>query len=70
MSEFAMRIIHLPTNEYVEWAPGRSKESMIVDDLVRRVQMKGVGLFKTEAHVLLAIRESLLELIIDLKEQV
>lgn len=69
-SQFAMRIVHLPSGEYVEWAPGQVQEALIVEELVDRVKAKGVGLFRTEAHVLVDVEAAMTELIFDLKSKV
>jgi hypothetical protein len=69
-SQFALRIVHVPSGEYVEWAPGMLIESNLVEELANRVSVKKVGLLKTRAQVVEKVREAILELLYDLKKQV
>jgi hypothetical protein len=70
VSDFALRIVHLPTNTYVQWAPGRELESIIVTELCDRVGEKGVGLLRDTRHVQDDIRAAFEELFLDLKKRV
>jgi hypothetical protein len=69
-SQFAMRIIYVPTGEYVDWAPGSPIESLVIDAALHRVRAKGVGVMRTEAHVLADVEQALTETLFDLKKQV
>jgi hypothetical protein len=70
-SAFQMQIVELATGHVVHrWAPGLAVETELLDNLCRRVQAKGVGLGRTEAHVIADVRAALEELIYDLKTQV
>lgn len=66
-SDFAMRIIRKATGEYVEWAPGDPIETMVVDALIERCRNKGVGLMRTEAHVLADVRAAAEDVLLALK---
>lgn len=68
-SEYVLRILHLPTNQDVQWAPGREVESNIVDELCNRVAAKGVGIGRTTSHVVTDVRTAMNELLFDLKSQ-
>lgn len=69
-SDYAMRIVYLPTGEYVQWAPGQEIEAMVVDELCDRVAVKGVGVGRTSEHVLADVRAAMTELILDLKKRI
>jgi hypothetical protein len=69
-SGFVIQVLYKPTGEVVQWAPGRSVEKAIVDELCERVAKKGVGVGRTTAHVVLDVRAALNELLLDLKKQV
>jgi len=70
VSEFVLRIYHLPSKSFVEWAPGRELESQIVTELCDRAGAKGVGVLRTTAHVQADIKEAFQELFLDLKKRV
>lgn len=70
VSDFVLRVIHLPSGKAVEWAPGQQVESQLVDELCSRVTAKGVGVGRTEAQVVAKVREAMTELLHHLKSQV
>jgi hypothetical protein len=65
-----MQIRHLPSGEYVEFAPGLSVESMILTELCSRVSAKGVGVGRTTNHVIADLDAAFRELFRDLKKQI
>ncbi len=67
-SSFKLQIASVDTGKVVEWAPGLAAETELIDNLCARVQVKGIGIFRTEAHVLADIREATEELLHDLKK--
>lgn len=69
-SDYAMRIVYLPTGAYHEWVPGSPTETLLVQDLCGRVAEKGVGIGRTTTHVVADVRAAIEELIFDLKKQV
>lgn len=69
-SDFVMQIRHIPSGEYVEFAPGSRVESPILEDLCSRVRAKGVGIFRTEDHVIADLQTAFRELFFELKKQV
>lgn len=71
-SEYRLQVISIKTGQVVAgWQPGdRVVETDLVTDLEARVKAKGVGLFRTEAHVLADLREAFAEMLYQLKERV
>ena len=69
-SDYLIAVIEKTTGHTVSWAPGLEVEAQFEDDLVTRVKAKGVGLARTEAHVLADVRAALAELLHDLKSRV
>jgi hypothetical protein len=69
-SDFLLRVVHRPSGDYVEWAPGQYIESHLVDELCNRVRAKGVGLGRTTNHVVEDVRAAITELLFELKKQV
>ena len=70
-SDYVIQIVHIPTGKVARsWAPGLAVEKQFVDEIIDRVQQKGVGVFRTEAHVLADVQEAITELLYDLKAQV
>ena len=69
-SQFVIRVVDLTTNEVVQWAPGMAVERQLVEDLCARVLSKGVGIFRTEAHVIADVRAAITELLHALKSEV
>ena len=71
MSEYRLRIVHARTGQIVKgWEPGTHIETDLVDELCARTKAKGVGMFRTEAHVLDDIRAAFAEMLYELKKQV
>ena len=54
----------------VEFEPGLAVEKALITELITRTQAKGVGVFRTEAHVLTDVRDAFEELLYDLKSRV
>lgn len=71
-SEFELRIVHRPTGVTVaQWAPRRPEtDGDVIDDLCARVRAKGIGVGRTEAHVIADLRWAWQELLHDFKRQV
>lgn len=70
-SEYVIQIVHAPTGQVARsWAPGLEVEKQFVEELVNRVKAKGVGVFRTEAHVLADLKLAIKELLRELKEDV
>lgn len=69
-SAFLLQIIHEATGEIVaEWAP-RENAPELLDDLLARVEAKGVGLFRTTEHVKQDIAAAWRETLQTLKDRV
>jgi hypothetical protein len=56
--------------DVVRWGPGLPVETDFIASLCARVQAKGVGVGKSEAHVIADVRAACEELIYDLKAKV
>ena len=69
-SEFRLQVLHVPTGKLVEWAPGLTIEKDFVAEICRRVQAKGVGIGRTEAHVVADVRAAVEELLFAIKMDV
>ena len=69
-SRFLIQVVDKTTGDVVSWAPGLAAERQFTDDLVNRVVAKGVGYGRSSAKVGTAVRESLTELLHDLKRDV
>ena len=69
-SDFLIQVVHKETGNVVSWAPGLEVEKHLVTELLDRVKAKGVGVMRTEAHVLADVRLALEELLYDLKAQI
>jgi len=70
-SDYAIQIVHVATGEVVHrWAPGLAVEVELVENLCARIAAKGVGVGRTEAHVIADVREAVGELLLDLKKRV
>jgi hypothetical protein len=70
-SNYVLRVVNLATGETVhQWTPGLAAESLIVSELCDRVRAKGVGVGKTEEHVIADVRAAIEELLFDLKSRV
>lgn len=71
MSDFRLQIVHLPTNQVAfGWQPGDRVETDLAEELARRVKAKGIGLFRSEAHVLSDLRQAFSEMLYELKDRV
>lgn len=69
-SDFLIQVVHKATGDVVSWAPGLEVEKEFETELLNRVRAKGVGLFRTEAHVIDDVAVALRELLFDLKKAV
>lgn len=69
-SSFTMQIVDKRTGSVVEFEPGLTVEMDFITDVVQRVLDKGVGVFRTEAHVAADIRSGIEEAIYALKVKV
>ena len=69
-SDFLIQVIHKSTGEVVRWAPGLEVEKEFETELLNRVRAKGVGLFRSETHVVKDVIGALRELLFDLKKAV
>lgn len=71
-SDYLLQIIHKHDGMVVgcAWEPGLAVEVALIDDLVARVEAKGVGVGRTEAHVLADVRAAMTELLVALKTKV
>lgn len=69
-SEYLIQVLHKSTGKVVQWEPGLSVEKALVTELIGRVRTKGVGVFRTENHVIHDVREALEELLYELKSKV
>jgi hypothetical protein len=70
MSEYRLQIVHAKTGILsMGWQPGDKCEIDLAEDVLTRLKGK-VGLFKTEAQVLTAVREAFADMLLDLKSRV
>ena len=70
-SQFIIQVVYKKTGEVIKsWLPGERVEKDIEDEVIGRIQAKGVGFLKTEAKVLASVREALREFLYSLKEMV
>lgn len=70
-STYQMQVVERKSGRVVvAWPPGLAAEHSFVDDLVARVRAKHVGVWRTEAHVLAAVREAVEASLLALKSQV
>ena len=70
VSEFKIQVVHVTSGKVVSWAPGLEVEKQFETELLERVKAKGVGVLRTEAHVLEDVRTALKELLFELKSRV
>lgn len=72
-SEFVvqLRIVHEATGTIVAWTPRKPEtDGPVIDELCARIAAKGVGVGKSEAHVLADVRAAWHELLHGLKAHV
>lgn len=70
-SAFLLQVLHRPSGRVIAtWPPGRDEERDFIADLCQRVKDKGVGIGRTEAHVIADVRAALEEQLFALKLQV
>ncbi len=66
-SRFYMQIVDKKTGEAVQFEPGLTVEKDFVEDCVKCIVARGVGLGRTSAHVAEDIRQGIVESIRELK---
>jgi len=69
-SDYVMQIVHKHDGTVVEWAPGLAVETEHIENLCARVKAKGVGVGRTEAHVIADVKTALREMLRELKGRV
>ena len=70
-SEYLIQVLHKPSGTVAHsWAPGLEVEKQFETELADRVREKGVGIARTEAHVITDVVAALRELLYDLKRRV
>jgi hypothetical protein len=74
MSDYRLQVIHLRSKEpdkvVMGWQPGDRVETDLAEELAQRIKAKGVGLFRTEKHVMEDVRKAVAEMLWDLKGRV
>jgi len=69
MSAFLVKIVRADGYDVI-LRPGGSGERDLIDDIVDRIMSKGVGFFRTEAHVKNDITEAVTEVLHELKSEI
>ena len=69
-SAFIVQIAHRADGVVVEWAPGLRAEVELIENLCARVKAKGVGVGRSEAHVVQDVHDAFVELLRDLKSSI
>lgn len=71
-SAYQMQIVTVGTKPVVvaAWPPGATGELDLIESVAEAVRAKGVGLFRTEAHVINDVREVLRQTLYALKASV
>ena len=71
-SEFLIQIVHKDNKQVIHctWAPGLAAEKDLIEELGRRVASKGVGIGRTQAHVVEDVKQAMRELLYSLKSLV
>lgn len=70
-SEWLIQVVHAKTGEVCHsWLPGLAVERQFIEEIVNRTVSKGVGMWRTSAHVAEDVRSAVKELLYDLKSQV
>jgi hypothetical protein len=74
VSDYRLQVIHLrskdPDRVVLGWQPGDRVETDLAEELSQRIKAKGVGLFRTEAHVMADVRKAVAEMLFELKARV
>ena len=70
MSDYRMQVVHSRDGRVAVWRPGREIEVDLIEELCKRLQARGVGIFRSEASVLDSVREEFAALLYDLKAKV
>lgn len=70
MSVYRLQIVGPDGQVVKSWPPGSHVETELISELCERVKAKGVGLGRTEAHVLADLKAAFTEMLYDLKAKV
>ena len=71
VSSYRLQIVDAKTGQVAQgWQPGDKTEIDLVDDLCGRLKGSGIGVFRTEAKVIEAVRSEFQAMILDLKRRV
>jgi hypothetical protein len=70
MSRFRVHILDTETGAEAALLPGGRGERDLVDAVLAAIVKRGVGIFRTEAHVAQAIQEGMQEALFALKSEV
>lgn len=69
-SDYRLQIVNHKDEIVHGWAPGLAVEVELIDTLCARVAAKGVGLLRSEEHVIADVRAAFHELLRELKGQI
>ena len=69
-SEYQLQVLHVPSGTIVSWAPGFQVERDLVAEICQRVVEKGVGIGRTQAHVIADVKEAVEETFYQIKADV
>lgn len=70
MSDYQIQVVHASDGRVAVWRPGSQIETDMIDVLCSRLTKRGVGVFRSEAQVLQAVREEFAALLYELKRKV
>ena len=71
VSNYLIQVVDRHTKEVIySWLPGLEVEKQFETELCNRVKAKGVGILRTEKHVIADVLSALRELLYDLKSKV
>lgn len=66
-SHYRLQIVDIRDGSIVRWKAGAPIETDLVDELCTRLQKEGVGVFRSQAKVLAAVKSTFASMIWDLK---
>lgn len=70
-SRYVLQVVEKGSGRIVaSWPPGLREEQDVIAAIVDGVRAKGVGIFKTEAHVIEAVRSVVADALYQVKAQV
>lgn len=69
-SEYRIQIVAKDNMRVIAWAPGMEMERDFIEEICAKVKAKGVGVGRTEAHVIEDVRSAIREVLVELKRQV